>query len=197
MRIFLFVLVAAAPCFAQNTWGGLRFGMTPAQARLALKDRPNKSRTEPANAELHTPAIFFIDVQGVTVAQHQGTAHLRFDSGQKLAQVSLDFSRMDGASGGCFKGISNEEAAKRSVIITDVSEKILERFGKPVSETGTFPTTHQLASFYAHGGDTGVANITGKPPWRTEGQVIEEMLQLPCGSLFLFVSYRPQTKDEL
>lgn len=199
MKLFLLVLVAAAPCFSQTTWGGLRFGMTPAQTRLALKDRPNKSRIEPADAELHTPEMFIIDVQDVTVGQHKGVAHLRFDKNHKLDQVSLDFNGSDEADkGGSFKGFSAKEAATRSAILTDISENMLERFGKPVSDTGPFPTSRELASYYARGMVAGFANsLGGKRIWRTEGQVIEELFQIPCGSLFLIVSYKPQTKNEL
>ena len=56
----------------------------------------------------------------------------------------------------------------------------------------------ELSAYYARGTVTGFAKmIDGKRIWRTEQQVIEESFQLPCGSLFLFITYKPQTKSEL
>src|ERR1035437_8319503 len=89
MRVLLFVLVVAAPCFSQSTWSGLRFGMTPAEVRLALKDRPNKSRTEPVHPDLQMPELFFIDVPNVTVGEHKGTAHLGFDRDHSCPKQQL------------------------------------------------------------------------------------------------------------
>ncbi len=198
MRSFLFVLLVAVPCFSQTTWGGLRFGMRPADARLALKDRPNKNRTEPASADPRTPETFFIDVVDVKVGEYQGVAHLRFDSVMKLDQVSIVFENFENKEGGCFAGISTVEAATRSRMVVDISEKMIERFGKPVSETGAFPTRQELSAYYAQGTVTGFAKIIdGKRIWRTEEQVIEEWLWLPCGNVVLHITYKPQTKDEL
>jgi hypothetical protein len=196
MKAFLLVLLAAIPGFSQSTWGGLRFGMTPAQARLSLKDRPMKDRIAPANLDMNRPETFFIDVQDVAVGQHNGTAHLQFSKDHKLVEIELAFTRTEEGSRGCFSRISTEEAVTRSLTVTEISEKMLERFGKPVSETGVFPNSQDLASYYARGVVTGFARvIEGKRIWRTEGQVIEEWFHLPCGSLYLFVSYRPQTKE--
>jgi hypothetical protein len=200
MKGFLLVLLAAAPCFSQTTWSGLQFGMTPQQAHLALNDRPSKDRLVPASRVGNTdsPEMFFIDVQGVSVGQHKGDAHLRFDEDQKLAQVSIAFITFDKLErkAACFEGISNEEAATRSNMAVEISEEMIGRFGKPVSETGSFPTSQELAAFYARGTVTGFAKIdAGKRIWRTEGQVIEESLSMPCGSLFLMITYKPQTKE--
>jgi hypothetical protein len=195
MRILLLVLVAAAPCFSQSTWSGLRFGMTPTEVRLALKDRPNKSRTEPAHGALQLPEMFFIDVQDVTVGEHNGTAHLGFDRDQKLDRVSLDFSRF---SEGCFKDLSEMEAVMRIRVLTEISEKMVERFGKLFSETGTSPTSSEIFTHYGNRRVMGSAKLlSGKRIWLTEGQVIDESFTLGCGSLALMVSYKPPTKNEL
>lgn len=88
MKAVLVVLLGA-PSFSQTTWSGLHFGMTPEQAHVALKDRPNKDRLEPAirigsGAFSETvPETFWIDVQDATVGQHKGVAHIRFDKGRK------------------------------------------------------------------------------------------------------------------
>jgi len=187
----MFVLLAA-PCFSQTTWGGLHFGMTAEQAHVVLKDRPNKDRLVPDDLP------FFIDVQDVAVGQHKGIAHIQFDKGKKLEHVSLDFGRFQSDAKVCFEGISNEEAVTRTLRLTEISEAMIERFGKPVSETGKFPSTHELASFYTIGSFRHVApTLEGKRIWRTEGQVIEEHFDLPCGNLFLWIDYRPQKTDEL
>lgn len=195
MRVLLFVLVVAAPCFSQSTWSGLRFGMTPAEVRLALKDRPNKSRTEPAHPDLQMPELFFIDVPNVTVGEHKGTAHLGFDRDQKLDRVGLDFSRF---SEGCFKDLSEMEAVMRIKVLTEISETMVERFGKLFSETGTSPMSSEIFTHYGNGRITGSAkSLSGKRIWLTEGQVIDESFTFGCGSLALMVSYKPPTKNEL
>jgi hypothetical protein len=58
-----------------------------------------------------------------------------------------------------------------------------------MSETGSFPSTQELFSFYA-------AVLAGRMPpvpegkriWRTGGQVVEENLNMPCGNLVLLSS---------
>jgi len=197
MKLIVFVLLAS-PCFCQDTWGGLRFGMTPAQVRAVLKDRPNKSRTEPENAELHTPEMFFIDVQDVIVGQHNGVAHLKFSDDRKLDLVSLDFTSLSTTrteADGCFKGISGADLATQSLVLTDISKQILDLYGAPVSDSGTLPTSRELASYYSLGQSfkADVQNFPqGKRIWRTQGQVIEEMFGFPCGKMLLFISYTPQ-----
>ena len=194
---FILLVFLTSPAFCQDTWGGLRFGMTQGQARVALKDRPNSSRTEPAHAEFHTPEMFFIDVQDVMAGQHKGVAYVGFDKDLKLDKVTLNFS-VSKNEPGCFSGISAEEVATRSMTLTDTSEKMLERYGAPVSESGTFPTSRELTSYYSLG-QSGVAIkiLEGQRIWRTEGQVIDEIFTLPCGNLFLFMSYKPPPKDDI
>jgi hypothetical protein len=175
--------------------------MTAEQARVVLKGRSIKDRLEPAsragNADL--PEMFFIDVDGVTVGPHKGAAHLLFDKDRKLVQVSLLFERNEPEGRACrFQGITAQEAATRSSMVVDISEKMIERFGKPTTETGTFPTIEELNAFFAHGIVTGFAQIgRGRRVWITEGQAIEESFLLPCGDLLLSIIYKPQTKDEL
>jgi len=192
-------LVAVLPLCAQTTWGGLRFGMTPAEARVVLKERSIKDRLQPATRVGNTdlPEMLFIDVDGVTVGVHQGKASLRFDK-DRLVQVSIFFARSEPQGSACFQGITTAEAASRSVMVLDLSERMLDRFGQPSVETGTFPTRQELLTFFARGSLTGLADTeSGKRIWRTEGQVIEENISLPCGSTFVTIIYRPQKGDDL
>jgi S1-C subfamily serine protease len=171
--------------------------MTPAQARLALKDRPNKSRTERANAQFHTPDMFLIDVQDVVIGQHKGIAHVAFDKNNVLYQVSLDFTRYEDETG-CFEESAVDELITRS-LLEDISAQMVERLGTPVGETGTFPTSRELGSYFSLGrsGKADLQNpLEGKRIWKTDGQLIEEWFFIPCGKVALFVSYHQQPKDE-
>jgi hypothetical protein len=196
--LLFFAFLAAVPCFSQTTWGGLRFGMTPEQAREVLKDRSINDRLEPARRVGNTevPEVFFIDVQGVTVgAAKEGVAHVRFDKNKTLESVTIRFER-GFADSGCFQGISTEESGTRLAMVDDISEKMLERFGKPVNETGTFPTMQNLAKWFVYGRERGNgASIEGKRIWRTEGQVIGEEQKLVCGGLLIYTTYQLQTKE--
>jgi S1-C subfamily serine protease len=141
--------------------------------------------------------MFFIDVQDVVIGGHKGIAHLAFDTNNKLDAVSLDFTRYEDETG-CFRGSADDEAATRS-LIKDVSDQTLDRLGAPVSQTGTFLTSRELASYFSLGksGKADVQNpLEGKRTWKTGGELIEEWFAIPCGKLMLFVSYNPQTKDE-
>ena len=191
VKLILFALLTV-PCFCQDTWGGLRFGMTPAQVRAVLKDRPTKSRTEPANLEFHTAELFFIDVQGVTIGQHKGIAHVGFDKEYTLDQVTLDFTSKDDA--GCVDVLSEKVGATRSLLLNDISEKMTERFGAPVSESGVFPTSQELAWYYS----SGLTNIPikGERVWRAAGQVIDESFALSCDKAILIVSYKPYASSD-
>jgi hypothetical protein len=95
--------------------------------------------------------MFLIDAPDVTIGQHKGVAHIVFDQDHKLNEVNLDFTLYEDKPK-CFDRISDQDAASRVVIITDISKTILERYGAPASESGRLPTRQELASYYSLGG---------------------------------------------
>jgi hypothetical protein len=201
--LFALALVAVLPLCAQTTWGGLRFGMTSAEARVVLKERSIKERLQSAQrvGSTDVPEMLLIDVDGVTVGGHQGKASLRFDK-DRLVQVSIFFEKFEDPKGfkvsACFQGITSAEAASRSLMVVDLSERMLGRFGRPSVETGTFPTSEELLEFFARGIVTGASDTkTGRRIWRTEGQVIEENFFMPCGNTSVTIIYKPQKGDDL
>ena len=116
------ILLAALACSAaaQQTWGGLRFGMKIAEAQEAVKD------AKPVDSD---PAVRVLEAP-VAVRGHEGVARLIFEK-ESLVRVGLVFDLGKGKSCG---GVSPDDVLAGERLQRDVRDALLEKYGKPVSE---------------------------------------------------------------
>ena len=188
----LLIFVGLTPGIAQTTWGGLKFGMTPTEVKTALKGKQIEESVESKNE--YRPEWLILTVKDIAVDRHKGEARLIFPGPErKLKRVALWFSRVDEGTG-CFD-VPKDEVLPRISLIEDISQRLVERYGKPVSETGSIPTRDELIKIYVYKAVS--VKIDVKRIWKADGQIIEQWLIMPCGTVFLSISYSPEPKSEL
>jgi hypothetical protein len=180
--VALVLAVLAAPrTEGQATWGGLRFGMTPEEVKDVIGDRA-KAGSPSKDAP---PGEFTLEVSPVKVGDVAGTARLIFaGSPSRLRQVSLNFSRVG-------RGCAPDEAkvaAERLETVRVISDQLLEKYGKPTSETGPWPSSEVLARLLSL---PLLRRVEAERMWRVPGQIIREWLSTICNSVLLTVSYKP------
>jgi hypothetical protein len=124
MRLVLALLLGSTVVFPQDTWNGLRFGMTEDEARSALQGRAlrgaNNAADEPSNkGDRYTP----IDVTDVQVGEDlKGIANLVFSRATKrLEQIVVTIRFQESAS-------PNLRDINRRVLIDQLSS----RYDNPV-----------------------------------------------------------------
>jgi hypothetical protein len=89
-NVFLLLLAFASATFAQSTWGGLRFGMTEAEARTTLNGR--NIRPTPADEKLESGTLVNPFIVDATFGSTSGYATPAFSKTTKrLVQVNLTF----------------------------------------------------------------------------------------------------------
>jgi hypothetical protein len=188
-HIFLIVMAFTLPVVGQTTWGGLRFGMSEAEVKAAMKGRVETTGNAPGT-QGYTP----LWIKSVNVGPATGIATLSFDLKKKtLQRVWLNLSSRGETA---FAGLTADEAASRVVAYEYVSRQLIERYGRPVNETERCPT-----------GDEAINHFVREPLntlrcwrlWREPSQTIEMDLNLVGDSLFLTVEYKSRfvTPSEL
>lgn len=178
-------------CPAQETWGGLQFGMKLDEVKKVLGDRIQESDPTAKGQ----PDEYAWHIKSVKVGEAEGTGNLMFDkSTDRLVRVGLYFAGdlLKNKGKPCRGGTTPEQNAHVVSIITDVSDKLLENYGKPVKDIG-WPTQDDIINHLI----LGQPNIQASRMWKPGGQIIEETLFLPCTNPIIYVVYKPATKGEL
>ena len=164
----------------QATWGGLRFGMTPEEVKAVLGDRA-KAGSPSKDAP---PDELTLEVSSVKVGDVAGTGRLIFaGSPSRLKQVSLDFTRA--GEGHLAHGYTVSEQLKTVQVVSD---QLVEKYGKPTIEKGTWPSSKELTQQLV---SQSMRGLEAERMWKTSGQIIKEWLRVLLDSVFLIVSYKP------
>jgi hypothetical protein len=184
----LLVASVASVCRAQDTWGGLRFGMKLDEVKKIMGDRIQ----EPDPNWKGDPNEYVWTIKSVRVGDAEGKGTLIFSkSVDQLLRIGLQFSGPP-VNDDCHAITTPVQNAKTIGIIGDVSNKLLESYGKPIMDEN-WPSTDQLVDhFVLHG-----MPIRAERMWKSSGQVINETLSLPCSRAFIGILYRPTSKDAL
>lgn len=178
---FVVLLLAALPVLGQATWGGLRFGMTEAQVKAVLKGRVIPTTGGSPGTQEYTP----LKIPSVTAGGAKGLGELSFNVRQKtLERIWLDFSRYDEKSSG---GPSDDESATRITTYGYISRSLLEKYGKPVNETGYCPTQDELVEHFVR---DPLGSIRCTRLWKERYQTIGMELAVIGKSLFLHIEYK-------
>jgi hypothetical protein len=181
-NVFAVLVLAALPVFGQATWGGLRFGMTEAEVKAVLKGRV-VATGNPPGTEMYTP----LRMPSVTAGSAKGMGTLSFNIRTKtLQRVWLDFSRHDTDSSA---ELPLDDSSIRITTYGDISRSLLEKYGRPVNETGYCPTEDEMVEHFVHNSGT----IKCTRLWRQQHQTIEMDLSVPGRSLFLWIEYNSTT----
>ena len=182
MRHLFLIVLASLLCsaFGQTTWGGLRFGMTEAQVKAAMK-----GQIEPTGAEPATPFYWPFRIKSAKVGPATGIAELGFDVKKTLQRVSLDLSRY-----GDLPEITADEQASRVSAYVYVSSQLLEKYGKPVNETGRCPIRDEAINYLVRKLPD---MLTCSRLWSQPSQTIEMKFSLVGNSLFLSIFYKSRS----
>jgi len=177
------------PAATLVTWGGLRFGMTSDQVRNALKGRRYEDHTR-----IHEKGRWGVDLlygfilRDITVDRYKGEAALAFDDNKTLTEITLYLVGMENCT-----DLAKLSIPLRVKLVEDISNMLLERYGKPIGETGEIPASDQLMHYYLHRQNFDVFKSTRM--WKSEGQLIREDLSLAGETGFFFISYKPENHE--
>jgi len=182
------ILCASTICAAQQTWGGLHFGMKADEVKAALKDRIKDGAPSPAR----DPNTYNLEVKPFSVGDAQGHGYLTFkkQSDQLLAILLVFRSSIPETH--CRWDTTPKEGAQIVGAIDDVSGKLLENYGTPVLEQD-WPSKEDITNHLVYR----THPIDAKRIWKREGQIVTEWLSLPCSMPFITVNYRPDEKGDL
>lgn len=181
MRQGLLILTLfALPLVGQTTWGGLRFGMTEAEVRVAIRGRVEATGNTPGT-QFYTP----FRIKSVTIGPATGIGTLSFDVKKKtLQRVWVNLSRKDETT---LAELSTDEVAARVAAYDYVSKQLLEKYGRPVNETGRCPSHDEAVNHYLI---EPLNTLKCTRLWRDHSQTIEMDFSLVGSSLFLTVEYK-------
>jgi hypothetical protein len=155
--------------------------MAEASAHLKGRVVPEEDRTGKA-------ALVLEISDPVKVGLQEGSGRLLFDRNtKKLYMIVLTFSAHDRSASGCFAGIEAADERLRIRRVSAVSDKLVDRYGKPAIEKGAWPSRAGLIDYFVR---RSLNNLAAARIWKDAGQAIEARMDLACGSLFLNVIYR-------
>ena len=92
----------------------------------------------------------------------------------------------------CFDRPTND-AAQRMTLIEVMRDPVAEKYGRPVSEVGSWPTHDALLNHFAYKKEG--EQFKSDRIWKSEGQVITESLSVICESVFLSVQYKSESQS--
>jgi hypothetical protein len=117
-------MTATTVCYAQETWGGLRFGMTEIQVRSALKSRKLKLlglEEQPSTKSLYS----IVAVRETSVEGFDGSAIPLFDkTSRRLSKIDLLLK------------LENTDSINKALAYTSLKESLVKKYGAPASSTG-------------------------------------------------------------
>jgi hypothetical protein len=196
-KLFLVVLLLIAgilaaygqqgtPTLGQSTWGGLRFGTSVDDAKQQLAGRIQSEERPSQN-----PTAFILILKSVLLGHAKGEPHIIFEGG-RLIRVVLLFST---EAEGCFDKPDRARDAEKILTIDAVGEAVTgafqEKYGKPINETGSWPSHDMLINHFA--GHREEETFKAVRAWKSGGQVIRISLNIVCDTLFLDISYDPES----
>ena len=120
----MMLAVGCGVLMAQETWGGLKFGMTEGEAQSALKSRATKTIRDAASEQpVGSDLYAAIQVTDVKVSDLPGKANLLFDAKtKKLAQINVSLL-LDGSS---------MSIGSRMAYNSIIPESLSAKYGKPL-----------------------------------------------------------------
>jgi hypothetical protein len=187
-RLALVLLFSAIAAFGQSTWGGLRFGMSVDDAKKLLAGRIKSEEQPPKN-----PSAYILTLNPISLGVSNGEPHVIFERG-KLVRVLLMFSKR---AEGCFDKPDRTRDIEKIITVDAVGEAATgafqEKYGKPVNETGLWPSHDALMNHFVERKEDEEFKYTRA--WRSQGQMIRISLSIICDSLFLDVSYDPESAN--
>jgi hypothetical protein len=122
-RIGLLLATGCAVVAAQDTWGGLNFGMTETEAQAALKGRATKSIRDVASEQPFWDSGFYapIQVTDVKVSNIPGKANLLFDRKTKrLCRVNVNLD------------LASTSPVPPAMYESTITENLTGKYGRPV-----------------------------------------------------------------
>jgi hypothetical protein len=184
----LIFLLSALAGLGQSTWGRLRFGMSVDDAKQLLAGRIKSEERPPLN-----PSAFILTLEPIPIGVAKGEPKIIFEQGQ-LIRVVLNFSI---PAVGCFDKPDRGRDVHQMMTIDAVGEAATgafqEKYGKPINETGSWPSHDMLMRHFA--GRKEEEKFKSVRAWKSAGQMIRMTLNLICDTLFLDVSYDPESAN--
>lgn len=183
-RFALLILIPCLSAMGQTTWGGLKFGTSLADASTQFGE---KAHAEAPNTT-GNPNIAVLVIDEIAVDDQKGNARLLFKDATGLYMVVLDFSDFSKQKTGCFGDSSPANDVRKITRLEAISDKLIDRYGKPSSESGrVWPSSQRLISYFSN---RELGGIASRRIWKADAQAIEASVSFTCGSMFLTVSYR-------
>ena len=124
-HLVLFVILSM-PAMAQETWGGLRFGMTEQEALIALKGRSVGDIKKNKGAQPYQDNSWYaaFRVTDVVVNELRGSADLRFNSLAKTLQmVAVNL-----------EGLAYLDRPIRAASTKGIEQSLAQKYGTPKQE---------------------------------------------------------------
>ncbi len=177
----LLITLGASVLSAQQTWGGLRFGMSEADAMVVLKGRLKRRAASPeAKGGLYEPFERFRVTVGRGDKPLQGLGRLAFETASKQFQrITMLFEFGDGKA--------NDAAIESRAAAYDViRQQMLEKYGRPAVIEGRCPTGDQLIESYVHDG-AGFANC--EMTWSLPSQSVRLSLVVGRSNMLVYTKY--------
>ena len=180
-RLILILTAFATQLISQTTWGGLRFGMTETEVKAALKDQLQVSIDE-SGAQRYK-------IKSVKVGPTTGTGDLSFDPKDKtLLSIWLDFSYEERT----LRELPVSDVVDRVLAYEYVSKQLLERYGRPLIETGRCPAVDEVRDHLNASPLNTIKLDTLKCDrlWKEPSQTLETNFSLVGNWLLLTVKYK-------
>jgi len=233
MKTITLILGLTATALAQQpsvtTWGGLRFGMTVAQAKTTLAGQIASEERPPKNPTAYRLVLKPVILEPIVA---YGVPNIIFER-DRLIRVLLDYSvptaeerqmaeenRSKIPTCGSGDGLQTTYSHKEryspmmlnfNAIAEAMNGVFQEKYGKPINETGIWPSEDAASKHYIHVGYLGthpdlpasaIADVLPEwdkqykyqRAWKSGGQMIRISLSIVCDMLFLDVEYEPENQ---
>jgi hypothetical protein len=152
-----------------------------------MKGHPYDDHTKVHEAGTHGEGdhLYTINVHGVAVDKFKAEAALVFDEDKKLTEIDLYLLGED--------KLETLDRTTRIQLVDSISKMLLERYGKPVGETGEVPAWDQLSHYYLYRRQYDSFDSTRT--WRSEGTFVKESLSLIGEAGSFIISYKLDTHE--
>jgi hypothetical protein len=158
--------------------------MTEAEVKAAMKGGLEATGSPPGT-QSYTP----FRIKSVKVGPAIGDGSLGFDLKKKtLERVFLNLSRKSGDDP--LAEITPDERAARAVAYEYLSKQLIEKYGKPIDETGMCPTSDEMIDHFVK---EPLNTLKCSRVWRQPSQTIRMDFSLVGNSLFLTIEYKSRS----
>lgn len=167
---------------AQETWKGLRFGMTEAEARTSYQ---GTLQIEP-DPKFEVAGHVALSGRDQTLVEMPALAVLSFDASKKLDSISLYVQSPFADKTG------NDAVGSSLAAINHLNEGLVEKYGKPSADRGNCELTARMIVYERNPSGIWTCNRM----WRSDGQNINLLWVYEGGRLsWVRLSYKPLPKD--